>query len=164
MSLLSFVVYSQAPIVEFGSYYDSYWGEWHGGDNYKAKGTYNDFVAYWYINHPSEYYFKLTFNVPNAINGEVPKKERKRRLKNNQWYEYEGTIEFYLNDNISTVKQWVMNFGKIGRGYPYRNIGNNIRIEYPCKIRIAPYKDNPRTYNIFFDKFGIAFIINSGKE
>ena len=153
--------YAQAPIIEFSGFYDGYWGEWHGGDNYLAKGTYNDFIAYKSGIHPSEYYFKLKFNVTDAVNGEIPKKERKRRLKNKEWYEYEGTIEFYLNEKFSTLKSWVVDFGRMGWSFPRRNQNGTTKIEVPCKIRIAPYKDKPRVYNVWFDNFGIAFIINS---
>lgn len=162
LTVLSIGASAQAPVVRFSSFYDGYWGEWHGGDRYKATGTYNDFVVYHEYNHPSKYYYKIKFNVPNANNGEIPKKEKKRRLKNNEWYEYEGTIEFYLNENYSLVEHWIEGFGKIGNNVPYRNGGKyNILKTYPCTIKIAPYKDSPRTYNVYFDKFGIAFIINS---
>lgn len=78
------------------------------------------------------------------------------------FYEYNGTIEFYLltKDSLSTTKQWVYNWSS--RNFiPQKDykIFPTKKIEYPAIIKIEPYKDLPTTYNIFFDGYGITFLV-----
>lgn len=134
------------------------WNGHYSKCHYKAIGKYNDFIVYRDVNHPSEYYFRLSFNGTDAMNGTVPPQIRKNHLKENETYKYEGTVEFYLDDKTSTAKEWVKVFAK-NENQPYRS-NRNIRKTYQCTVYIAPYKDNPREYIVAFNELAIGFTID----
>ncbi len=145
-------------------YYDGYWSEWKngycesvwGGIDYtlpyeKVNGNYSGFCIHQGGAHPSEYSFK--FQISNYI--EPTKKVKKEHLKSNQWFEYRGIVEYYVDDECPTAKAII----KACYGH------------YPClrptqagakkrtanaTIKIAPYKDHPKVYNIWFEDVGVG--------
>ena len=146
---------------------DGYWGDWIPTLGYeyelpRIKGTYANFVIYPASKHPSDYCVKV--DIYN-FNDRVDKKEKKRRIKEKQFYEYSGSIEFYLNDYYvpTTVRDWVAHWnGKMPTKYSHDGHTGKAakRVVYPAKILIAPYKDKPKCYNIIFSEYGIAFTFN----
>lgn len=161
--LLAFIAtaFSQAQIGYCSRYIDGYWGDWFPVSSYdtpRVEGTYGNFVIYT-GSHPSRYCVKVCIH---NFNDKIDKKEKKRRIKEELFYEYNGTIEFYLNDydGNTTIEDWVAHWnGRMPAKYSHdRLTGKEAKkVTYPAKINIAPYKDNPTTYNVFFDKYGIAF-------
>ncbi len=168
MTDFSIGAFAQNGLTNANCFYDGFWGEWFNTQSwnghyskchYKAIGKYNDFIVYRDVNHPSEYYFKLSFNETDAVSGIVSlHKTRNKRLKDNENYKYEGTIEFYLDDKTSNAKEWVKVFAK-NENQPYRS-NRNIRKNYQCTVYIAPYKDNPREYIVAFNELAIGFTID----
>lgn len=152
--------YAQAVVKSVCNYIDGYWGEWNQpAYQLNIQGNYDNFIIYDSFYHPSNYMVKI---IINNFRYNIDKKEKKRRRKENLFYEYSGIIEFYLltNESPSTTKQWVYNWNS--RNFiPQKddNIFPSKKIEYPAIIKIEPYKDLPTTYNIFFDGYGIAFSI-----
>lgn len=98
----------------------------------------------------SNWCFKFTVN-----NYKKPtKKVRKENLKSDTWYEYEGWVEFYLDNENPTIKSVLEQyyFPLIEPG-----IGNNTHlIHVPALIKIAPYKKAPEHFEIFFDNVGLG--------
>lgn len=149
--------YAQAVVQSVCNYIDGYWGEWHlPAYRLNVQGNYDNFIIYNSSYHPSSYMVKV---VINNFQYNVDKKEKKRRRKENLFYEYNGTVELYLraDDSPVTIRQWVANWNSRGfipqkddRFFPSK------KVEYPAIIKIAPYKDNPTTYNIFFEGYGIG--------
>ena len=151
--------------IKVCAYYDGYWGEWeeaYQSDLYgmlnptlpylKIYGNYSGFCTYQNTVHPSNYSFK--FQITNYT---IPdKKTKKEHLKSGKWYEYSGTVEYYVNEELPTIKDILKRGSIVGR-FPtisqsygtYRRIAN-------ATIQIAPYKDYPQVYNIFFDGVGVG--------
>jgi hypothetical protein len=98
--------------------------------------------------HPSfdrwNYYFRLTidgFSIPSES-------VRKQHLKSKTWYEYSGTIEYFLSssDQTQTLKD-VLKRSKIPSYFkedPNPMLGPGRKVVSKCIINIAPYENNPR--------------------
>lgn len=171
VSLLFLVVslYASAQIKICG-YYDGYWGEWEEAYHtnlygmfdttlpyLKIYGNYSGFCTYQNTAHPSTYSFK--FQITNYV---VPdKKSRKEHLKSGKWYEYNGTVEYYVNNELPTIKQ-IMKRSSIFGSFPLITPSTDTRKRnVNATIQIAPYKDHPRVYNIWFEGVAVGIDLNT---
>lgn len=144
------------------AYYNGYWGEWRkqyfeysGHTLYNIYGNYSGFIVYDSYSHPSEYVFKFQIDYYNPPTKETIKYHR----KNDIWYEYSGSVEYFINNDWPTIKSALMSFN-----FPHvRNKNENIQKTARATIKIAPYKDHPRIYNIWFEDVAIAFDLGDGK-
>lgn len=130
-------------------YINNYWGNWHGTGNYVFEGSLNHFIIHDKFEHPSKYIMKVDID---GMTIEANKKNRKERVKSNSWYEYAGTVEYYTEVTFE-------NFGNLIELWPQPNSPNTSKGKKhiaKATIRIAPYKDTPRVYNIFFEGYGLA--------
>ena len=141
------------------SWHDGYWGQWKSHSSsvdwryneYSLYGNFSGFIIYKKGAHPSEFIFKFEtkyFTTPD-------KKTIKSHLKNNTWYEYSGTVEYYVTEEYPTIAAILKAYE-----FPHFNC-NSGSSGNPCvkrtanaTIKIAPYKKQPKCYNIFFD--GVA--------
>ena len=151
--------------IKVAAYYDGYWGEWE--ETYQTYfngkldptfpyltvyGNYSGFCTYQSTAHPSTYSFK--FQITNYTAPD--KKTKKEHLKNGKWYEYSGTVEYYVNEKFPTIKDRLKISTMFGR-FP------SVSPSYEAKkrivnatIQIAPYKDHPKVYNIWFEGVGVG--------
>ena len=81
----------------------------------------------------------------------------KNHLKNNLWYEYSGTVEYYVTEDYPTIESVLRTFD-----FPYFNCNSGYNGN-PCvkrtakaTIKIAPYKKRPKVYNIYFDNVAVG--------
>ncbi len=161
-SVISFSLGIRAQIST-NSYYNGYWGQWKSHTTrytyfppyykYSLNGGYSGFIIYSRGDHPSEYIFKFDiygYWVPD-------KKEKKEHIKNNEWYEYSGFVEYYVTEKYPTIEAVLKTYQ-----FPYFNSGSGsegnpcARRKTSAKIQIAPYKNHPKVYNIWFDGVGVA--------
>ena len=80
------------------AHFDGYWGDWQ---TYylRLRGDYGGFIIYIEADGPWNPLFK--FSIDNFY---IPDKDtRKSYLKNNWWYEYSGTVEYYISDDYPTA-------------------------------------------------------------
>lgn len=153
---------TQSVAAEFGcsAYYDGYWSSWHT-IYAECYGKYSSFILYSSDVHPSNYFFKFTIN-----NYQQPtSKEIKAHRKSNTWYEYQGTVEYYVHEDYPTIKDVLKKEGfpfiyYIDKPY-WHNWGYDakkpiVRRTAIATIKIAPYKKHPETYNFLFDNVGFA--------
>jgi len=148
-------------------YLDGYWGPWDSWNLYSLYGNYGGFCCYWQgrysfeSNHPSEWEWRFTINNYN----EPTKKERKEHWKKNIWYEYQGTFEYYISDEYQSIKQMFREHGR-----PCVSPANHrtekgqmpcVKRTVPATIKIAPYKDHPKVYNIWFEDVGFAISLDN---
>lgn len=159
----SFALLAKAQISTC-SWHDGYWGQWRSHttrygygipntNEYSLYGNYSGFIIYKKGTHPSEYIFKFqadSYSTPD-------KKAIKYHMKNNVWYEYSGTVEYYVTENYPTITAILKTFE-----FPYFNC-NSGSDGNPCvkrtaraTIKIAPYKKRPKCYNIYFDNIGVG--------
>lgn len=145
---------SQAQLRVCG-YFDGYWSSWVDVSDVQIYGNYEGFILYNKSEGPWDYRFKFTidnFKVPN-------KKQRKKDIKSDTFYTFSGTVEYYISDDNPSV---LFNFrnrkgpcfigSKLDNGRPTKKITSK------ATIKVAPFKDVPTTYNIWFD--GVALGIN----
>lgn len=137
----------------FNNYWDDKWEEaYHRygyvtdySSGYVLKGTYDNFVIYSYSatsgGRPADYIAKIKVT---GLRTNIDKKERKIRKKNNEWYEYSGTLEYYSNEFNTTMELWLRQFPYV----PNANRDNTSRHVIPVTIKIAPFKKNPEVYSI----------------
>jgi len=152
------VINSSAQVraqVSASVWYDGYWGKWQSYGNI-IYGNYSSMIIYRPDNHPSDYQFKFTIT-----NYRTPTKEEiKWHLKNNEWYQYDGFVEYYVTDKWPTIKDvfkfW--NFPSITPSQHRVEEGESPCAKRTAKaiIRIKPYKDHPNCYNFRFDDVAFA--------
>lgn len=136
---------------------NGYWGEWISSNpytyidgGYLMKGTYDEFIIYEYGKHPSQYVLKVKlFHMAVDPN----KKRKKKRVKSNEWYEYQGSVEYFtVNEQEkleSIIHKWPYT--------PDASVGKSHTV--PATIKIQPYKKYPEVYNIFFEDNGLGIHI-----
>ena len=139
-------------------YFDGYWSEWkHFGSGEELHGNYDGFVIY--IKKEGIWNYRFKFKIDNMT---FPnKKQRKKDIKANKWYEFTGTVEYYITDNYPTVLKLFRDAkgpmfapAKLDNGRPTKKITSK------AKIKIAAFKDLPEVYNIWFDGVGFGIDFN----
>jgi len=164
--------------MKFCFNYDGYWGDWKSCYLwYKIYGSYDGFLIYKNGEHPSDYFFN--FEIDNRI--APSKKEVKEHTKSNTWWEYTGTVEYYVCDVYPTIKDCFKQFGRplfksdletteysnklsVLRATRIRQQGSFVvkgltKCTARAKIKIAPYSHKtlkPKVYNIWFDNVGFG--------
>lgn len=162
-SLLSLFAIILSFAKSFSFYYDGYWGNWDRTQSVRFNGNYSGFVCYWdgssWQDHPSQWFFR--FQINNYI--EPTKKEKKQHLKKNIWYEYTGTVEYYISDEYQDIKSVLKSSNTPIYRFVRPSTHRVEKGEMPCvkrtaqaRIKIAPYKDHPKVYNIWFENVGVA--------
>lgn len=156
VSLLFCVSLNSDAQIRISGYFDGYWSEWQdlGAE---IKGNYDGFIIYLSNEGPWEYRFK--FKINNML---FPsKKQRKHDIKNDKWYEFSGTVEYYITDKFPTIlklfreaKGPLFAPAKLDKGRP------TYKVTKRATIKIAPFKDKPKTYNIWFEDVGFAINLN----
>ena len=159
--IISFALLAIATNAQISTsvYYDGYWGNWSDQHSVKIFGGYSGFIVYHINNHPSLYCFD--FQINDYVS---PSKEQiKEHYKKNEWYVYSGTVKYFVVESEPTIKDILKK-----RGFPRyhkdtRDENGNYAVKRVAKatIKIAPYKDHPRTYNIYFDNVGVGISLNN---
>lgn len=178
--LLAFSLFCFLPVfpqskLRINCYYDGYWGNWTDYWN-RCWGNFGGFILYRDGEHKSNYHFAF------HIDGYTPpsKKEIKEHRKNNTWWTYTGTVEYYISDVYPTFKSCLVELGrplekrdtesysyndklKLARATNMNKYGEVVgftRVKTNATIKIAPYKKHPETYNIWVDGVGLGIGMN----
>ena len=146
------------------AYYDGYWGKWKDQwlpslfssspekFYYDLYGNESGFIVYNKGDHPSDYVFK--FQINNYV--KPSKQQIKDHYKRNDWYEYNGTVEYFVVESAPTIKEILKKWGfPIYHDWSTRNEPIAKRVAN-ATIKIAPYKKHPELYNIWFDDVAIG--------
>lgn len=144
--------------LSFAACFDGYWSDWKDVSNAtKIKGDYSGFIIYNVNDGPWNYYFKFKidyFWMPD-------KKKRREHRKENKWYEYTGVVEYYICDDYPNIYEIFKKYRgprfiskALENGRPTKKITSR------ATIKIAPYKDHPKCYNIWFDNVGLGIDLN----
>ena len=91
LSLISTSIFAQIKITP---YFDGYWGNWNTS-SFKIRGSYSGFMFYNETQGPWDCYFKFSidnYRLPDS-------KQRKSDYKLGIWYEFTGTVEYYICDD-----------------------------------------------------------------
>lgn len=154
--LFSTSVYSTSWI-KTAIYQNNIWYPWEKGSYVVQSGTYNQFSVHSYFEDSSHFYFRVTidnFSIPD-------KKTRKARLKNDEWYEYTGYIEYWIDDEHMNFLSCISGRSVPIAACPWVKFDKTPSIvkKSPATIKIAPYEKYPVTYNLWFEGIGFAFFI-----
>lgn len=139
------------------AYIDGCWSSWDTWytDIISLYGNYHSIAIYSKDRHPSQFYFRFTINNYT----QPTEKEIKQHYKNNTWYEYSGTVEYYITDKYQTAKSQLLASGSSRFWIPPQQPGDvkpTVKKTSTATIKIAPFKKTPRCYNIYFDGVGFA--------
>ncbi len=146
--------------ISLSAYFDGYWSDWKScAQTIKIHGEYGGFIIYDQEEGPWSHFFKFTIN-----NFCIPDKDtRKSNLKNDKWYEYSGTVEYYICDDYPTAYS-VFKSSKapvfVTESWSKKTERPIKKITSPAKIKIRPYKDHPEVYNIWYDNVGLGISLN----
>lgn len=134
----------------------SYHGDWSSWQNEYGKiSHYHDESGIILKTSGGQTYF--SFQISNYT--PPSKKELKEHLKNNQWFEYTGTVEYMVNDQYPTAEA-LARANRFVIPNPRYDQTPSVMRRTSCTIRIQPYKKLPANYNIFFDNIGVAIDIS----
>ena len=151
---------SMSAQIGFAAYFDGYWSDWksYSQDKWSIRGSYAGFIIYQKESGPWEPWFKFTINnfyMPDA-------KTRKWNVKYRQWYEFTGTVEYYICDDYLSAYELFKTMRGASLVPPNLPDGRPTKkVTSQAKIKIAPYKDHPTVYNIWYDNVGLAINLNN---
>lgn len=154
ISILCLMVISISCFAQGTFYYctmrNNIWGEWEHSENPFDRYLINkissdEWIIYRYNVHPSDYIIKL--RIKNFY-FDKDKKSRKSHLKNNQWYEYTGSVEIFTD-----AETFVQKFPYVAPTHDNPEIKS---LTIPARIRVEPYKKKIQTINILFDGVGLG--------
>jgi len=157
ISLFCCVVSAQ---IKRAAYFDGYWSDWKSNSqvNWAIRGGYGGFIIYPEESGPWDPWFSFkidNFYMPDA-------KTRKQNFKSGLWYEFTGTVEYYISDDYISAYQ----IFRSSRGASFVNPKQpgerpTKKITSRATIKIAPYKDHPKVYNIWYDNVGLGIDLNN---
>jgi hypothetical protein len=95
----------------------------------------------------------LSFKVDQAI---MPGKwEKKLHMKTGEYFEFHGTVDYYVNDEYPTAEAFAKE-NRLVIPDPRHDKTPSVKRHAECTIKIAPYKNEPEEWCVFFDGIGIA--------
>ena len=185
-SLLMWLISSSLYSQDFACYYDGYWGNWRPYAGYEfhigevgITGSYKGFAIYKRGDHPSKYFFN--FDITGYAY--PSKKDIKQHYKTNTWWVYNGIVEYYVCDVYPTLKDCMRQFKRLlvesdAQGTQYQeklslvkasqisqtgrfNAIGFKKVSKNATIKIAPYKEHPKVYNIYIDDVGYAIDLDN---
>lgn len=139
--------------IKVCGYFDDYWSDWKPGSGAAIRGNYDGFIIYRQKDGPWEYRFKFKIDNMSFPN----KEQREIDIKANKWYQFSGTVEYYIAFQFTSALE-------IFRWYkgPYFCPPGD-KITSRATIKIAPFKDYPKVYTIFYDNVGFGIDLGSTK-
>lgn len=155
LTLLCSLEVCSTPYIKTAIYQNGAWSSWYSSSFVKCYGTWDRFLAYDIATQDlSNFYFRVTidgFSIPN-------KKTRKAHIDNDEWYEYTGYFEYWIDDDHMDFLSTLNGSFPI-RANPTVKNGNRPSIikKVPAIIKIPPYRKYPELYNIWFEGIGFAF-------
>lgn len=168
--LFTFHVNGQRQCFESSYYLNGEWSDWThrsllfqpaSSDLYGYLfNSQNNFCGLWfykfYFDDIRSYWFKVNIDYMKPT-----KKEIKNHQKNKKWYEFEGTVEYYVDDDYPTLRDLLKRVGipVLGLTKPESQV---VKRTVKAKIKIAPFKKFPTCFNILFDGIGVAIQIREG--
>lgn len=156
LTIFSTCVYSTSWI-KTAIYQNNIWYPWEKGSNVTMSGYYEQFSVHSTLYDSSHFYFRVTIN-----NFSIPdKKTRRARMKSDEWYEYTGTIEYWIDDEHMNFISCISGNSVPIAACPWTKYDKTPSIikKSPATIKIAPYEKYPVTYNLWFEGIGFAFFI-----
>lgn len=146
--------------VRVCGYFDGFWSEWTNIGTAEIKGNYDGFIIYLPQEGPWEYRFKFNIDDMDFPN----KKQRKKDIKNNKWYMFSGTVEYYVTYSHPTILQIFRDSkgpkfapAKLSSGLPAKKVVKK------ATIKIEAFKDVPKIYNIWFDNVALGISLNNSR-
>lgn len=133
-----------------------YKGEWSSWKEYPGRtftNANNTVIAL--KTQGGQQYF--AFSIDNFI---LPsKKELKNHQKNGKFFEYNGTVEYCVNDTYPTAEAIAKACTFVLPNPRYDQTPTVTRTA-SARISVAPYKKKPTVFNIWFDNIGIAISVS----
>ena len=154
LSLISTSIFAQIKITP---YFDGYWGNWNTS-SFEIRGSYSGFMFYNETQGPWDCYFKFSidnYRLPDS-------KQRKKDYKLGIWYEFTGTVEYYICDDYPTIYDLFKSSRRATFVNPQNPDGRPTKkVTSKAIIKIAAFKDYPVCYNIWFDNVGLGIDLNN---
>lgn len=158
--LLCFIALQCANAQSICFNYQGSWSSWK--NSYYTTGiletpkvrAYTDGSGLVLINNGGIEIFKF------HINNYTPpsKAELKQHRKSGDWFEYQGTVEYYVTDQYPTAQSFAK-ANELVSPNPRKDETPSVKRYGTATIKIAPYKTNPKVYNIWFDGIGVGLSV-----
>lgn len=146
--------------ISFNTLIDGYWGSWKTYSEVPLYGSYSQLLIY--NGHPSNFSWRMTINDYY----QPTKQQIKEHNKTNTWFEYKGVIEYYISDEYPDARSQLLDEGMLCV-CPWNHDTSKgqtpcVKRTSNCIIKIAPYKDHPRCYSIYFENVGFGIDLGNG--
>lgn len=129
---------------------NNYWGEWKNSNSHVLDGEYSNFIIYSSGDHPSKYIMKVKILDMNI---DTDKKVMKERIKSNSWYLFNGIVEYFTYKDSHSFKDIIDSWPFV----PNAQSGSSLEShKVPAVIKVAPFKNKPKVYNIHIENLGIG--------
>ena len=128
--------------------YRGYWSKWE-----RAIGevsAYQDGSGLILSVNGNTYFKFMISNYTPPTRAEID-----RHREQNQWFEYYGTVDYYVNDSYPTAEDLAKSCCFVIPN-AREDLTPSVMRHASARIRVEPYKNNPKNYNIFFDNIGVA--------
>lgn len=150
------LVNAQIPYIKTSIHKNNYWTDWKSCSSVAFRGNWSQMTAYNTVTgNTSTFYFRLTINGFSLPDN----KTKKSHLKTKSWYEYSGSIEYWIDDEHLDFISTCSLTGFPIDANPSVKTDNTPSIikKSTAIIKISPYKKYPEVYNVWFDDIGFAF-------
>lgn len=152
--ILSFILSSYPAVMisqKICFNYKGYWSDWE--HVYGDASRYDNGAGVVFSEGGLPFF---SFQITSFV--EPSREQLKEHRKTKEWLEYTGYVEYYVNDKSPTAGH-IAKQCELVRPNPRRDITPTVKRRAYATIRIAPYKDYPEVYNLFFDDIGVGVSI-----
>lgn len=159
---ISFLGIGDAYPMLFSYYMDGYWSNWESNPSYHGQGGIKNMVLYNGDEHPSVFLLRVqtdNYTTPS-------KKEIKEHIKNKTWFEYTGTVEYWVSEEYPTIKDALKRPGHFLVTHPdsrignFKNSGSKVKRTAKAIIKCQLYENGvPKVINLWFDHIGYGIHI-----
>lgn len=148
-------------------HFDGYWSDWERADpSVSVYGTWDSYILF---DNESGGKWNPQMKVTVSNLSFPKKKQRKKDMKDKKWYEFYGTVEYYLPDTVNddgkpTTLYDIFKNAKCAylKDETFLNdLGQDLgvkarKVTSNATIRIAAFENQPSHYTLWFDKVAVG--------
>lgn len=166
--LLSFIlllniiaISAESNCHSYSASLDGTWDKWKACNWSFSIVHGNEFRFYGANDNPRDYFFTIRYNGTDPTKDEI-----KKHHKNQEWYEYTGTLTYFIDDDFPTAYSVLEKYSWLATKKLHKQNRPILTKQVQCRILLSPdtfyKKSRSWTINVFFNDSGkqVAFGIS----